>query len=112
MKIVEGVLMVMKAEKIAANLCMLKGETQPKGEAFIALASFAEQSTMMWHHKHGHMSERGLKILAEQKLLLGLENISLPFCEHCVVSKQNKLKFSSSNARSKAILELIHSNVC
>ena len=66
---------------------------------------------MMWHRKLGHMSERGLKILAEQKLLPGLKKVSLPFCEHCVISKQHRLKFSSSNARSKAILELIHSDV-
>lgn len=91
---------------------MLKGETQQEGEASIALSSSAEELTMMWHHKLGHMSKRGLKILAEQKLLLlGLKKVSLPFCEHCVISKQHRLKFNSSNARGKAILELIHSDV-
>ena len=75
------------------------------------MASSAEESTMMCHRKLGHMSERGLKILAEQKLLPGLKKVSLPFCEHCVTSKQHRLKFSSSSARSKAILDLIHSDV-
>uniref|UniRef100_A0A2N9GLP2 Gag-Pol polyprotein n=1 Tax=Fagus sylvatica TaxID=28930 RepID=A0A2N9GLP2_FAGSY len=111
MKIVKGALVMMKAEKIAANLYMLKGKTQQEGEASTALASSAEELTMMWHRKLGHMSERGLKILAEQKLLPGLKKVSLPFCEHCVTSKQHRLKFSSSSARSKAILELIHSDV-
>ena len=91
MKIVKGALVVMKAEKIAANLYMLKEETQQKGEVFITLASSAEESTMMWHPKLGHMLEQGLKILAEQKLLLGLKKISLPFCEHCVIRKQHRL---------------------
>ena len=49
MKIVKGALVMMKAEKIAANLYMLKGETQQKGEASAALASSAEELTMMWH---------------------------------------------------------------
>ena len=111
MKIVKGALEMMKVEKIAANLYMLKGETQQEGEASTALASSAEELTMMWHRKLGHMSEQGLKILAEQKLLLGLKKVSLPFCEHCVTSKQHILKFNSSSARSKTIFDLIHSDV-
>ncbi|KAL3834104.1 hypothetical protein ACJIZ3_008840 [Penstemon smallii] len=111
MKIIKGALVVMKTEKIAANLYMLKGETQQEGEASIASATSAENLMMMWHRKLGHMSERGLKILAEQELLPGLKNVSLSFCEHCVTSKKHKLKFNNSNIRSKAILELIHSDV-
>ena len=57
MKIIKGALVVMKAEKIAANLYMLKGETQQEGEASIASTSSAEESTMMWHRKLGHMLE-------------------------------------------------------
>ncbi|KAL3846133.1 hypothetical protein ACJIZ3_003536 [Penstemon smallii] len=111
MKIIKGALVVMKAEKIAANLYMLKGETQQEGEASIASETSAENLTMMWHLKLGHMSERGLKILAEQKLLPGLKKVSLSFCEHCVTSKQHRLKFNNSSVRNKAILELIHSDV-
>ncbi|KAL3833987.1 hypothetical protein ACJIZ3_008723 [Penstemon smallii] len=111
MKIIKGALMVMKAEKIAANLYMLKGETQQEGEASIASATSAENLTMMWHCKLGHMSEQLLKILAEQKLLPRLKKVSLSFCEHRVTSKQHILKFNNSNVRRKSILELIHSDV-
>ena len=65
----------------------------------------------MWHRKLGHMSEKGLKVLFDQKLFPGLTKVSLPFCEYCVTSKQHRLKFSSFTARSKAILELIHFDV-
>ena len=65
----------------------------------------------MWHLKLGHMSEQGLKILSERKLLTGLKSVSLPFCEHCVISKQHRLKFSRSIARSKCIIDLLHSDV-
>ncbi|KAH9754149.1 Integrase catalytic domain-containing protein [Citrus sinensis] len=109
MKIVKGALVLMKAEKIGANLFMLKGETLQ--EADTCVASNGEESTMMWHLKLGHMSEQGLKILSERKLLPGLKSVSLPFCEHCVTSKQHRLKFSRSIARSKCILDLIHSDV-
>ncbi|KAH9679088.1 Integrase catalytic domain-containing protein [Citrus sinensis] len=82
MKIVKGALVLMKAEKINANIFMLKGGTLQEADACVA--SNGEESTMMWHLKLGHMSEQGLKILSEQKLLPGLKSVSLPFCEHCV----------------------------
>lgn len=111
MKIIKGELVIMKAEKIAANLYLLKGETLQEGEASVATTSSSEKSSMIWHKKLGHMSEQGMKILAEKNLLPGLTKVSLPFCEHCIVSKQHRLKFKTSNSRSKAILELVHSDV-
>ncbi|GKD21972.1 hypothetical protein Tco_1223675 [Tanacetum coccineum] len=57
------------------------------------------------------MSEQGKKILMERKLLPGLTKVSLPFCEHCVISKQYRLKFKTSNYRSVYVLELVHSDV-
>lgn len=66
---------------------------------------------MMWHHRLGHMSKRGLKVLVECNLLPGLKMINLPFCEHCVINKQHRLKFSKATTRSKQILDLIHFEV-
>ncbi|KAH9781907.1 retrovirus-related pol polyprotein from transposon TNT 1-94-like protein [Citrus sinensis] len=109
MKIVKGALVLMKAEKIGANLFMLKRETLQETDACVV--SNGEESTMMWHLKLGHMSAQGLKIFSEQKLLPRLKLVNLPFCEHCVISKQHRLKFSRSIARSKCILDLIHSDV-
>ena len=109
MKIVKGALILMKAEKIGANLFMLKEETPQ--EADVCVASNGVESTMMWHLKLGHMSEQGLKILFERKLLPRFKLVSLPFCEHCITSKQHKLKFSRSIARSKCILNLIHYDI-
>ena len=56
-KIVKGALVVMKSEKIAANLFMLKGETLQEADACVASISKGEESTMMWHLKLGHASE-------------------------------------------------------
>ncbi|KAL5772607.1 hypothetical protein ACOSQ2_012531 [Xanthoceras sorbifolium] len=111
MKIIRGALVLMKGEKTAANLYMLKGETLQEAQASVASSNSTERSAMVWHQKLGHMSEQGMKILADQKLLPGFTKVSLPFCEHCVTSKQHRLKFNTSNSRSKIILELIHSDV-
>lgn len=50
------------------------------------------------------------KILSNQKLLLGLNILSLPFYEHYAISKHHKLRFSKSTT-SKGILDLVHSEV-
>ncbi|KAE8721506.1 hypothetical protein F3Y22_tig00015910pilonHSYRG00092 [Hibiscus syriacus] len=61
--------------------------------------------------KLGHMSEQGMKVLVEQKLLSDLTNVSLTLCEHCITSKQHYLKVNMSNSRGKSVLELVHSDV-
>jgi hypothetical protein len=111
MKIIKGALVVLKARKTVVNMFVLMGETHHEAEASIASANPAEEKTMMWHKKLGHMSEKGLKILSDQKLLLRFTKVTLPFCEHCVTSKQHMLKFDTSTTKSKCILDLIHSDV-
>jgi hypothetical protein len=111
MKIIKGALVVLKARKTVVNMFVLMGETHHEAEASIASANPAEEKTMMWHKKLGHMSEKGLKILSDQKLLPGFTKVTLPFCEHCVTSKQHMLKFGTSTTKSKCILDLIHSDV-
>ncbi|KAE8715251.1 hypothetical protein F3Y22_tig00110184pilonHSYRG00012 [Hibiscus syriacus] len=102
-------LVVIKGEKIAANLYILKRETLLEAEA--SVASCSSDSAMLWHQKLGHMSEQGMKVLVEQKLLPGLTKLSLTLCEHCITSKQHQLKFNMSNSRGKSVLEFVHSDV-
>ncbi|KAE8660285.1 hypothetical protein F3Y22_tig00116954pilonHSYRG00091 [Hibiscus syriacus] len=49
------------------------GETLVEAEA--SVASCSSDSAMLWHQKLGHMSEQGMKVLVEQKLLSGLTKI-------------------------------------
>ncbi|KAE8728215.1 L-aspartate oxidase [Hibiscus syriacus] len=65
-----GALVVLKGEKITTNLYMLKGETLLEAKA--SVASCSSDSAMLWNQKLGHMSEQGMKVLVEQKLLPGL----------------------------------------
>ncbi|KAE8729067.1 putative inactive receptor kinase [Hibiscus syriacus] len=48
---------------------------------------------------------------AEASVALCLTKVSLPLCEHCITSKQYRLKFNTSNSRGKGVLELVHSDV-
>ena len=107
MKVVKSVLIVMTAEKISSKLFVLKGNTLKYGDASVASTN-QEESSIMWHQKLGHMLERGLKILVERNLVPGLKLVNLPFCAHCIVSKQNILKFRRFAVKRKHILDLIH----
>ncbi|GJT41412.1 gag-pol polyprotein [Tanacetum coccineum] len=91
--------------------CKLKGEIMGEAEASVASHSPSHRVAITWHQKLGHMSEQGMKILVERKLLPGLTKVSLPSYEHCVISKQHRLKFKTSNSKSVYVLELVHSDV-
>ncbi|GKB68173.1 ribonuclease H-like domain-containing protein, partial [Tanacetum coccineum] len=92
-------------------------DNMEEAKASVALHSPSHRVVVTWHQKFisyffRHMSEEGMKILVERKLLRpGLTKVSLTFCEHCVISKQHRLKFKTSNSRSVYVLELVHSDV-
>ncbi|GJV06666.1 retrovirus-related pol polyprotein from transposon TNT 1-94 [Tanacetum coccineum] len=81
-KIIKGALVLMRGEKVAAKLYQLKGEIIEEVEASVD------------SHSPSHRVA-----------------VSLPFCEHCVISKQHRLKFKTSNSRSVYVLELVHSDM-
>eukprot|EP00253_Pinus_taeda_P033691 PITA_33691 len=103
-----GILLVMKAKK-GGNLFQLEGGT---GSDFVSTVSEHDNSYIhLWHQRLGHMSERGLKILVDRKLLLNLKSRKLDFCKHCLFGKQSKQKFKTGKHTSKGILDYIHSDV-
>eukprot|EP00253_Pinus_taeda_P015667 PITA_15667 len=107
MKIYKGILLVMKAKKVG-NLFQLEGRT---GSDHVSVSEHDSISIHLWHQRLGHMSERGLKILADQKLLPNLRSRKLDFCKHCLFGKQSKQKFKTGKHTSKFILDYIHSDV-
>ncbi|GJW21602.1 retrovirus-related pol polyprotein from transposon TNT 1-94 [Tanacetum coccineum] len=44
----------------------------------------------LWHQRLGHMSEKGMKILASKGRILDLQKAVVGFCEPCVLGKQKK----------------------
>ncbi|GJZ24303.1 gag-pol polyprotein [Tanacetum coccineum] len=85
--------------KSGCKLIPAEGEIIEEAETSIASHSPSHRVAITWYQKLGHMSEQGMKILMERKLLPGLAKVSLPFCEHCVISKQHLLKFKMWKTR-------------
>eukprot|EP00253_Pinus_taeda_P014388 PITA_14388 len=66
----------------------------------------------LWHHRLGHMNEKGMKILHSRNLLPRLKNVDLDFCENCIYGKQKRVKFLRVGKEKKSEkLELVHTDV-
>lgn len=45
----------------------------------------------LWHLRYGHLHEKGLKLLVQKNMVVGLPKVkSLDFCEGCVYGKQSR----------------------
>ena len=78
-------------------------------EANVATDSSGE----IWHKRLGHMSEKGMHILAGQKLLPEVKGVHLERCVDCLVKKQNKAAFHLRPPKRREVaLELVHTDVC
>jgi len=107
-KISKGALVMAKGPK-TGTLYTLKTLI---GKLDLAAITKEGNSADMWHKCLGHMSEKGLKILVDKNLLLGLKSYSLDLCEHCIYVRQRRVSFlRGSHNRKKNVLELVHSNV-
>ncbi|GJR12199.1 retrovirus-related pol polyprotein from transposon TNT 1-94 [Tanacetum coccineum] len=66
----------------------------------------------LWHQRLGHMSEKGMKILASKGRVPYLQKAVVGICEPCVLWKQKKVSFVKSwNTRKLQRLELVHTDV-
>ena len=106
-KFCRGNLIVARAHKegtlyiMHARLC--------KSEVNVAADSAGE----IWHKRLAHMSEKGMHLLADQKLLPEVKGVHLEKCVDCLAGKQNRTAFHSRPPRRReAALELVHTDVC
>ena len=67
--------------------------------------------TMLWHSRLGHMSEKGLQLLAKKEMLKAEDIAVLKDCEHCVLGKFHKLSYKKGKHTSTERLEYVHSDL-
>ena len=71
-----------------------------------------EALASLWHMRLGHMSEKGLQILAKKSLIPFAKDTALQPCEYCLFGKQHRVSFSSPLKKKSVVLERIYSDVC
>ena len=67
----------------------------------------------LWHRRLGHISEKGLNCLAKKDVLVGLRNVELEKCSHCMAGKQTRVSFKKHPpSRKSELLELARKKEC
>ena len=93
----KGSLIVARAQK-QGTLYVMHAKLS-KDEANVAADSNGE----IWHKWLGHMSKKGMHILANQKLLPEVKGVHLKKCVDCLVRKQTELLSTQDHRREKKL---------
>ena len=105
-KVTKGALVIAKGEKVG-TLYLCNGISNSVN----ALTSKGADAAL-WHHRLGHMSEKGMNILHSRNLLPGLKDVDLDFCENCIYGKQKRVRFLRvGKEKKRKKLELVHTDV-
>ena len=105
-KVTKGSMVIAKGDRIGTlYLC-------PHNTYYSISVASTEIGAALWHHRLGHMSEKGIQILHSRKLLPNLKQVSLELCENCVYGKQKRVRFLRVGKQKKSEnLELVHTDV-
>ena len=86
-KVTKGALVIAKGEKVGTlYLCNVISN-------FVNALTYTGEDMTLWHHRIGHMSEKGMHILHSRNLLPGLKHVDLKFYENCVYGKLKRVRF-------------------
>ena len=103
-KVTKGNLVVARGRK--------RGSLYMVAEEDMVAVAEAVNNSSLWHQRLGHMSEKGMKLMAAKGKLSNLKHVDVGVCEHCIFGKQKKVSFSKSGRTSKVEkLELVHTDV-
>ena len=83
--------------------------SSPRDTIVVAEAS---TNTSLWHHRLGHMSEKGMKMLLSRGKLPELKSIDFDMCESYILGKQKNVSFLKTGRTPKAEkLELVYTDL-
>ena len=107
-KISKGALVMARGFK-TGRLYTLRATTRKSNVADVAKE---ETSPDLWHKHLGHMTEKGLKILAGKNLLPSLKSYELDLCEPCIYGTQCNVSFLSGGHERKKEFIIIGTLQC
>ncbi|CAL1406718.1 unnamed protein product [Linum trigynum] len=107
-KLTRGSLVLAKGKKLS-KLYVTEAKISPE----IVNSAENGDTIELWHKRLGHMSEKSMAKLAQNKVIIGLDHVHLKKCVDCLAGKQNRVAFKSSiPSRAKNVLDLVHSDLC
>ncbi|PWA44734.1 hypothetical protein CTI12_AA523970 [Artemisia annua] len=103
MKIISGVLVVMKGIRKINNTYHYKGRTVVGTVAAVTDGDRNSEAVKLWHMRLGHAGEKSLNLLIKQGLLKGVSSCKLDLCEHCINGKTTRVKFGTAVHKTQGI---------
>ena len=108
LKMTKGSMVIMKGVR-RNNLYYLKGSTV--ADKVATSIDSDDDSIRLWHMRLRHTSKKSLQALSKQGLLKCARTCKLELCEHCVIGKKTKVKFSTMTYYTEGILDYVHTDV-
>lgn len=69
------------------------------GDVSSALTVKGSTKADLWHLRYGHLNVKGLQLLGQKNMIVGLSKIeAVEFCEGCVYGKKSRPSFPVANA--------------
>mgnify|MGYP002775250692 FL=1 len=85
-------------------------------QALTATGYIHADSTLLWHHRLGHLNPKSMKTGQIHKLLEGIPTRPFKYisvCEGCIYGKQCRQKFATNNnKKTERPLQVVHSDLC
>ena len=103
-KLTKGYLVVARGVKQASLYTM-------QGRSYRETNMVKTDTVDLWHMRLGHMSEKGMQILARKEVLLA-SGVLTKKNPHCIAGKKYKASFKCGPSRKSKIFELVHTDVC
>ncbi|CAJ2647424.1 unnamed protein product [Trifolium pratense] len=78
-------------------------------------SSDGNDNANLWHQRYGHLSFKGMNVLAHKEMVIGLPKLKQPKeeCSNCMKGKQQRQNVpKKSSWRASTKLELVHSDIC
>ena len=106
-----------KSGQTMINIHMTKNKMFPHEVSNVenfALVVGTKNDLELWHLRYGHLNFKGLQLLGQKGMILGLPKIgSFDLCEGFIYGKQSRRSFPIEKAwRRSTCLELIHADLC
>ena len=103
LKITRGPMVILKG--IRCNNLYYLNRSMVTGQ--VETSTNSDDDTRLWHMRLGYTGEKSLQSLATQDLLKAPRTYKLDFCEHCIIRKKTKVKFSTATHCTKGVLDYV-----
>ena len=94
---------IMKGAMVVAHGIKSRTLYTTAGCMNMVVGAESASNSSLWHNRLGHMSVKGMKMMAAKGVLEGLKSIDVGRCENCVMSKQKRVSFTRTARELKKV---------